>query len=366
MKITHCYKAKPKVMQRLYFIIGFLISTVISICAQTDVKADALSPQSPTALFSHLDIATTVGSTGVGIDIATPVTPWLSVRAGASIMPRINIPFQYVFSAGDVTGGSKEDYKTDASTFTKMSDLFYSITGTKIHRGVNMDRHTMLDNVKLLFDFYPLRNKHWHATAGFYYGSRTFAYGRNIPEDAPTFVSVGFYNELYRKAVNNEPLMSSNGTEFPEDIRQKFITYGRVHVFCGKYTHDILDDNGNVVHKEGDSFYLEPDENGEMIVDARVNRFRPFLGFGYSGRMMKNDDHWRIGFEAGAMLWGGIPEVIVKRREQDMTSPTAHYYELNLMDDIRELPYYAQKEADLVNKLPVFPVLELRLSYRLF
>lgn len=308
-------------------------------------------------------IALTAGSTGVGLDLSAPVTPWLTVRAGASYMPRVNVPFKYVYSVGDVEGGTTQDISSGKSKFEKMNELMYQLTGTKIERTVHMNRHTMMDNVKLLFDVYPLKNKHWHATAGFYYGSRTFAYGENIIEDATTFSCVAMYNEMYRKAVNNEPLISSNGTEFPEEIRQKFLSYGKAHVYLGKFTHDITSDDGRVIAKEGETFYLEPDEDCKVTADARVNRFRPYLGIGYDGRLSKSDDRWRIGFNAGCMFWGGIPSVIVKYK--DPTNPSSSFHEIDLMEDVTDLPFYAKKETDLVNALPVFPVLELRLSYRL-
>lgn len=313
--------------------------------------------------FQHFDVGLTAGSTGVGIDFSAPINSWLTVRAGASYMPRVNVPFKYAFSLGDVTGGTREDMSGNSTRFKKVNELMTSLTGTSISSVVHMDRHTMLDNVKLLFDVYPLKNKHWHATVGFYYGSRTFAYGENVIEDATNFIAVSMYNEMYQKAVNNEPV--TGGTTFPEEIRQKFISYGKAHVYLGKFTHDITSADGRVIAKEGETFYLEPDEDCKVTADARVNRFRPYLGIGYDGRLSKSDDRWRIGFNAGCMFWGGIPSVIVKLKEQDITSPVAKYHEIDLMNDVTDLPYYAQKEADLVNALPVFPVLELRLSYRL-
>jgi len=173
------------------------------------------------------------------------------------------------------------------------------------------------------------------------------------------------YNEMYRKAVNNEPILSSTGQDFPEEIRQKFISYGKAHIYLGRFTHDITDENGNTIYKEGETFYLEPDENCEITADAQVNRFRPYIGIGYDGRISKHNDRWNIGFNAGVMFWGGTPSVIVKMKSPDLSTPDAKYYVINLMDDVTDLPYYAKKEADIVNALPVFPVLELRLSYRL-
>lgn len=316
--------------------------------------------------FQYLDVAVTAGSTGVGIDFTTPVTDWFSVCVGANYMPRVNIPFKYSFSVGDVNSGSYSDLIGNNQTqFNKMNELMYTITGSKIQRVVHMDRHTMMDNAKILLDFKPLNNKHWHVTTGFYYGSRTFAYGENILDDAVTFTCVAMYNEMWRKAVNNEPLLSSTGQEFPEEIRQKFISYGKAHIYLGKYAHDIKDDQGKIIRRQGESFYIEPDENCEIVADARVNKFRPYLGIGYEGRLKKNDEHLRVGFNLGAMFWGGIPSVIIKLKDQDISTAKTRYHEIDLMTDVTELPSYAQKETDIVNALPVYPVLEFKLSYRI-
>lgn len=344
-----------------YYIYILLLVILPSTAQAQDVSTTPYASPKP----GSIDIALTAGSTGVGLDLSTPITPWFTVRAGASYMPRVNIPFKYAFSVGDVTRNDDGHLAGDGGKFSKMNDLMYQLTGTKIEKVVHMNRHTMLDNVKLLFDVYPLKNKHWHATAGIYYGSRTFCYGENTLADATTFSCVAMYNEMYRKAVNNEPLISSNGTEFPEEIRQKFLSYGKAHVYLGKFTHDITSDDGRVIAKEGETFYLEPDEDCKVTADARVNRFRPYLGIGYDGRLSKSDDRWRIGFNAGCMFWGGTPSVIVKMKESSITNPSSSFHEIDLMTDVTDLPYYAQKEADLVNALPLFPVLELRLSYRL-
>lgn len=39
--------------------------------------------------FEHLDLSLTVGSTGIGFDLAMPVNNLLQVRTGATFMPKI-------------------------------------------------------------------------------------------------------------------------------------------------------------------------------------------------------------------------------------------------------------------------------------
>lgn len=318
--------------------------------------------------FQHVDIAVTGGSTGVGIDVSTSLNSWLSVRAGASYVPRINFPHQFVYSMKD--GTSKENSKTK---FNKMADLMESLTGYRPTNIIDFERYPTFDNVKLLFDIYPLKNKHWHATAGFYYGSRNFVYESNTLGSSPALSSISLYNNIYFKAINNEPLISDNGTAFPEDVRQKFVQYGYIAINLGVFTHDIYDENGNLLHKEGDKFQYTPDMDGSCIAEARVNKFRPYLGIGYSGRLAKKNDHWHVGFEAGAMFWGGKPKDMTTLVEHipvldpstGKTVTEVHTYGIDLSRDVKDMIKSVQDQVNISNALPVFPVLELRLAYRL-
>ena len=39
-------------------------------------------------IFQHLDVSVTLGTTGIGIDVASPVTEWAQLRLGYEFMPR--------------------------------------------------------------------------------------------------------------------------------------------------------------------------------------------------------------------------------------------------------------------------------------
>ena len=50
----------------------------------------------------HLDLAVTLGTDGIGIDLSTPVVKnWVNVRAGFTYMPRFNATMHFGFEAGD-------------------------------------------------------------------------------------------------------------------------------------------------------------------------------------------------------------------------------------------------------------------------
>ena len=42
-------------------------------------------------VFNHLGVGVAVGTNGIGVNLATPVTQWLTLRAGAEFMPNVKI-----------------------------------------------------------------------------------------------------------------------------------------------------------------------------------------------------------------------------------------------------------------------------------
>ena len=104
---------------------------------------------------------------------------------------------------------------------------------------------------------------------------------------------------------------------------------------------------------DGTPYLMEPDKDGMVKADMKVNAFRPYLGFGYTGRIIKDDDRYNIGFECGAMIWGGTPDLIT----HDGT---------NLTKDIKNIMYSVGDYVDVVKKFKVFPVINLRITRKLF
>ena len=42
-------------------------------------------------IFQHLDLSVTLGTTGIGIDVASPVTEWAQLRLGYEFMPVLTV-----------------------------------------------------------------------------------------------------------------------------------------------------------------------------------------------------------------------------------------------------------------------------------
>lgn len=93
-------------------------------------------------IFDHASIGLTLGTTGIGLDLAAPVTDYLTVRAGYNFFPT----FKYTEDVDYRAKGKKERGKTEAVAKNYMN------TG------------------HVLLDVYPFPDYTFRATAGFYFG----------------------------------------------------------------------------------------------------------------------------------------------------------------------------------------------------
>lgn len=315
--------------------------------------------------FKNLDLGVTAGTTGLGVELTSHINPSWDVRTGFTMEPRVKFNMDFHVQVGDETQTSEQR----ETKFNKMSSMLYDLTGYKVNNKVVMEGTPKMYNFKLLVDFKPLHDKRWHVTTGFFYGNSEIAYAENDKKAMVSLVAVGMYNNLYEKAVNNEPYyVTSDGTYvyLSDDIAQKFANNGRMGLHVGTYKHDVYytedvvdRSTGDVLHKKGDlkakagDYYnMEPDENSMVWAKAKANKFKPYLGFGYMGNLSRKDPRWQIGFDAGAMFWGGSPEI----KTHDGT---------DLMEDVKDLKQGVSRYVGFFKLCKVMPVMELRITRRL-
>ena len=308
-------------------------------------------------IFQHLDISLTAGTTGIGIDVASPVGKYVQLRAGYEFMPRFTKRMAFDLTInGQPARAYDKDGNRQETTFDRMKDFLYEFTGYDVDDHVDMIGKPTINNFKFLVDVYPFQqNKHWHFTAGFYWGPSRFAYAENAIEFMRTLNAVGIYNQMYNKAVNGEPMIKYEGVslEVPEELNKKILDMGRLGFAVGYFKHDIVDNAGNVIHKAGERYIVEPDARGMVTVTAKSNSFKPYLGFGYGGRMIKNRDDWHVSFDCGAMFWGGTPNLYM-------------HDGINLTEDVERVSGQVGTYVDLFSALKVFPVLSFRITKRIF
>ena len=316
-------------------------------------------------ILQHLDASLTVGTSGIGIDVASPIGEYVQVRAGYEFMPHFHKTLKFNLTVG---GEPARQYDEDGNRvitkFDKMKEFLYQFTGYDVEDHVDMIGTPTMNNFKLLVDVFPLKNnKHWHVTAGFYWGPSQFARAENSTEAMVSLLSVGMYNSMYQKAVNGEPFIDlgaidekyagmSFGGEEIDIIYDKFRSFGRLGFSLGTFKHDVVDNKG-VLHKAGEPYILEPGDDSMVRVKAKSNAFKPYLGFGYGGRLIKNRDDWKVSFDAGAMFWGGTPDLIV-------------HDGVNLTKDVENIGGQVGDYVDLFKAFKVYPVLTFRLTKTIF
>ncbi len=312
-------------------------------------------------ILQHLDLSVTAGTTGIGIDLASPIGDYVQVRMGYEFMPRFEVSMSFPLTIGgeparayDADGNRKE------TRFDKMKDFLYEFTGYDVEDHADMVGKPTLNNFKLLVDVFPFKqNRHWHFTGGFYWGPSEFATAINSTEAMVSLLSVGIYNSMYEKAEAGEPLinMESMGItgvsmDFPQQLMDKFVGFGRMGFSLGTFKHDVVDNNG-VLHQAGERYIVEPAEDGTVRVKATSNAFKPYVGFGYGGSLLKNRSDWKVSFDMGAMFWGGTPNLYV-------------HDGVNLTKDVENINGKIGSYVDMFKVFKVYPVLSFRLTKTLF
>ena len=103
-------------------------------------------------LFDHLGVGVAIGTTGIDIELASPLNDYLQVRAGYSFMPKVSYK-----------------YKSDVD-YTKHGNAYKG----------EIEGHVKWGNGKLLLDYYPFPNSTFRATVGAFYGSDEIVDATNI------------------------------------------------------------------------------------------------------------------------------------------------------------------------------------------
>lgn len=329
-----------------------LILTILAIICfiqplYSEETADSIVIAPPTSVSwfkthhvaDNLEVGITLGTTGLGLEVATPVTKWTRVRAGVDWVPRFRVPLSFdinTFSDG-----------LPSNNFSHVQQLVYDMTGLEMDNNVRMKGiPTMLD-FKFLVDVFPFQNnRHWHFTAGFYVGGHSVAKAYNMIEEKPTLVALNIYNRAYRYFTNvtdifDVPLGGGNYLDpsLVERLQEKFRQYGEMGIHIGDF-------------KDGTPYIMEPAPDGSVSAKAYVNRFKPYLGFGYSGSLDKTAK-WTIGVEAGALFWGGSPDVIDQNG-------------VNMTKDLVNVRGKVGDYLRFIKGLPVYPVVNLKISYSFF
>lgn len=305
-------------------------------------------------VFNHLDASVTLGTTGIGFDVSTPVGDYAQLRVGYAFMPSFHKSMYFDVQVGE-TAESKYDKNGNRveTKFEKMAGALEEVTGFKVDDQVEMIGMPTYNNLKVLVDVFPFQeDKRWHVTAGFFLGPSQIAKAYNATEAMPTLLAVGIYNTFrdktlasyaegwpYPTVVQFGPFELSDG-DIIEQLAKRFNRYGRMGVCVGKFD-------------DGSTYLMEPGVDGMVRATMKANAFKPYLGAGYGGRLLKNNDKFHIAVDLGAMFWGGSPRIVT----HDGT---------DLVYDVSDIKGKVGDYIKIAKFFKVFPVLDVRLVYNIF
>ena len=313
-----------------------------------------------TNLFPHLDLSVTAGTTGLGLELSMPINKTFGVRTGYQVMPKFHYNMDFAVQVGDTPEDKYDEAGNRVETkFDRLAAKMKEVTGLEVDDQVRMIGEPTFHNWHLLVDVKPFNNKHWHFTAGFYLGSSNIAKSYNATEEVSCLLAMNMYNTIYDKVYNREPIYNDIYLSPYEGPGAMLMEYGRMGIYVGDYKNEyktdywgeyIKDENGELINKP---YYLTPGEDGMVKATMKVNSFKPYFGFGYGGRLFKNNDNYFVSFDCGVMFWGGKPKVIM-HDGVDLTH--------DIMNHIGQVKDY----IDIIDKAVVYPVLNVKFTRRLF
>lgn len=254
-------------------ILGCLLAVLMAL-APMPAKA-----QDDTNLFNHLGVAVSLGTDGIGFDVAMPATDWAALRAGVSFFPAVKV---------------KSDFKIDDNN-------------PAIADRIDLEAKVKFFNAKVLADVYPIPNSSFHITAGAYIGK-------------------------------DEIATITNTSMFIKDPAK----YGKLGLKVGDYR-------------------ITTDKDGYIDASLKVNSFKPYVGIGF-GRAVPRKSRVSVSCDLGVMFWGkpGLSAMTI----DDWGNKTRHTFS---SDDFGLGDSEDFKDAvEKSEKLTVWPVLNIRLSGRIF
>ncbi len=302
-------------------------------------KSKLLSDMDEHNVFNKIEVAANIGTTGLGLEVASPLTDWAKVRIGFDCMPHFKRSLK--FSVENLIGGEIGE------NFDRINEMMSSQTGYNINKTINLESKPTMETFRFLVDIYPFKtNKHWHFTAGFFVGKNSIGTTLNTPDDMASLMGIKMYDSLYDNTMSED--FVNNPQDYPlfgiltfdkqtaKSFQEKMKRAGQLGVYAGD-------------HKDGSPCMLYPDEEGVLELKTKVNCFRPYIGFGYGGNLSR-DGKWQASFDAGVQIWGGVPKLTAN----DGT----------VINDLTNLSKETKSYIDLMKAMPVYPTIDFRISYR--
>ena len=229
----------------------YLFISILSIFGLTTAHAQ-YNNDVEWGLFNHMSVGLGLGTTGISVDVAAPICPYVAVRAGADILP--DIKFRPALDLG---------------FDQEIKDFVYKWFNERLPDKIDFDGKLKYTAGHLLFDVYPFKNSSFHVTAGAYLGNKELV---NMNTLGYEFLLKTIYDYNH------------------SEIREEW-GLGKIGVKLGNY-------------------FLEPDKEGMINATVEVNALRPYIGVGF-GRAIPTKHRFACNFDLGLQFWG-IPKVYLE------------------------------------------------------
>ena len=272
-------------MKKLFLICALAVGGIGQNFAQ-DMDADDLG------IFNHVGIGVGIGTTGVSIDLAAPITPYIALRGGVDIFPQF-------------TYKTDMDLNIDQYSKTGYQAMF---PGSTLPDKIKVSGNPALGAGHVLLDLFPSKSSSFHVTVGAYFGKDNIAsvWNTNCVDELKNIYK---YNNSAQRELGH---------------------LNKIGVDLGDY-------------------FLEPDADGQIDANLKVQSFRPYVGIGF-GRPIPMKHRITCNFDLGFQFWGK-PEVYLQGHKLEAGNTNN-----KSTDDLLKN----------ISKIQVYPVLNLRLVGRIF
>ena len=258
--------------------------------------------------LNHVSFGVSAGTTGIGFQLAAPLSASFAVRAGYSFMPKFKYSQNLNLDKGNL----------EAFNIGTKSNPNY------VH-DVDLEGKLNMGDFSVLFDWYPSKRSSFRFTAGAYFGKSDFITITN------------------KNAFMNLDYAGKAGIELSKKP------------------------SSPSEYNPAETYTIITDEQGNIDAKVKVNSFKPYIGIGF-GRAVPRK---RVGlqFDLGVQFWGK-PELqtnlmydeggaVVTRYEKVQKGRITRSNQDKDYKDLRD----ALKTAEAIT---VYPVMTLRLVGRVF
>lgn len=272
-------------MKKLFLLVLVALGASQGLHAQSDIEF---------GYFDNVSVGLSVGSDGIGFDVAAPVKDIAAVRAGFSFVPTVKV-------------------NKDIHLSNKNEDADF-------YKDIDIQGKSKIFDGKILIDLYPFKKSSFHLTAGAFFG------GSEVAE-----------------VVNTSPILKHEAD------------YGKKGLLLGSGENE---------------YEVSTDKKGDAVIKLKTNGFKPYVGIGF-GRAVQKNHRFGVSFDMGVKFWGtpGVYAKAINHNDMfaDRDNPNSwkeHHFKFSELgeDDDKDL----RDAIETIEKIKVYPVLNLRLTYRIF